>query len=189
MTDHYGIIEIYLFTGKKLWTLQQQNQGWPKNIEKNYGIRYSVLIELPYFNPVRYAVIDPMHNLFLDTAKHCMQYWINHDILSKDNLNLVEQRVSSLVAPRSVGRLPAKITSGFAGFSADQWRNWTISFSHWKICYPVSIIYSIGYYLLKQPLIKVICQSLQTSAEKKLWLIWIWFRSALNLLLVWFRSA
>ena len=100
-----------------------------KNIEKNYGIRYSVSIELPYFNPVRFAVIDPMHNLFLGTAKHCMQYWINHDILSKDDLNLVEQRVSFLVAPRSVGRLPAKITSGFAGFSADQWRNWTISFS------------------------------------------------------------
>ena len=44
-------------------------------IAKEYGVRYSCLIELPYFNPIRFAVIDPMHNLYLGTAKHVMEVW------------------------------------------------------------------------------------------------------------------
>lgn len=37
--------------------------------------------------------------------------------------------MSQLLVPHSVGRLPLKIGSGFSGFSAEQWRNWTICFS------------------------------------------------------------
>ena len=50
-------------------TKQQQ-----KAIQKKYGLRYSALIELPYFDPIRHTVIDPMHNLFLGTAKHCLDF-------------------------------------------------------------------------------------------------------------------
>ncbi|KAI0644445.1 hypothetical protein C8Q79DRAFT_876656, partial [Trametes meyenii] len=32
---------------------------------KSSGVRYSVLLELPYWRPTRYGVIDTMHNLFL----------------------------------------------------------------------------------------------------------------------------
>uniref|UniRef100_A0A1X7VJE2 Uncharacterized protein n=1 Tax=Amphimedon queenslandica TaxID=400682 RepID=A0A1X7VJE2_AMPQE len=67
-----------------------------KLIAKDYGLKYSALIELLYFHPVKHTPIDPMHNLFFGTAKHC--------------------------------RLPLKIESGFSGFSADQWRNWTMSY-------------------------------------------------------------
>ena len=38
--------------------------------ESRLGCRYSVLLKLPYFNPIRMLAIDPMHNLFLGTAKH-----------------------------------------------------------------------------------------------------------------------
>lgn len=41
-----------------------------KNIEKEFGSRYSVLYELPYYDAIRFPVIDAMHNLFLGTAKH-----------------------------------------------------------------------------------------------------------------------
>ena len=37
--------------------------------------------------------------------------------------------MSHLYAPHSVGRLPLKIGTGFSGFTADQWRNWTVGFS------------------------------------------------------------
>lgn len=37
--------------------------------ESFYGVRYSVLLALPYFDPVSFTVIDPMHNLFLGTGK------------------------------------------------------------------------------------------------------------------------
>ena len=100
-----------------------------KLIEKSYGIRYSVLNELPYFDPIRFTVVDPMHNLFLGTAKRCMENWTRNNILTKDDLQLIEKRMSELVAPHSMGRLPLKISSSFAGFSADQWRNWTVCYS------------------------------------------------------------
>jgi len=34
-------------------------------MEKATGVRYSEVFRLPYFDPVRMHVVDPMHNLFL----------------------------------------------------------------------------------------------------------------------------
>lgn len=105
-------------------TKQQQ-----KAIQKEYGLRYSALIELPYFDPIRHTVIDPMHNLFLGTAKHCLDLWMKREILTKSDIEKIENHMSHLYAPHSVGRLPLKIGTGFSGFTADQWRNWTVGFS------------------------------------------------------------
>lgn len=41
--------------------------------ELEIGCRYSVLLKLPYFDPVRMLLIDPMHNLFLGTAKYVVR--------------------------------------------------------------------------------------------------------------------
>ena len=35
------------------------------SLETQTGVKNSILMELPYFNPIRFTVIDPMHNLFL----------------------------------------------------------------------------------------------------------------------------
>ena len=75
------------------------------------------------------SVVDPMHNFFLGTAKFVTQFWIQNEIFSKEDIRKIEAIVSNHRAPRSVGRLPSKISSDFAGFSADQWRNWTLIFS------------------------------------------------------------
>ena len=48
-----------------------------KQLTSSYGIRYSVLINIPEFNPIRNHVIDPMHNLLLGTSKHMLEVWIN----------------------------------------------------------------------------------------------------------------
>ena len=42
--------------------------------ESASGCRYSVLLELPYFDAPRMLIVDPMHNLFLGSAKHFL-YW------------------------------------------------------------------------------------------------------------------
>jgi len=39
------------------------------NIESENGSRFSELMYLPYYDCVRFAITDPMHNLFLVTAK------------------------------------------------------------------------------------------------------------------------
>ena len=50
-------------------------------LERAYGVRYSVLLELPYFDPFSMTVIDPMHNLFLGTAKHMVNVWKSTGLL------------------------------------------------------------------------------------------------------------
>ena len=42
--------------------------------ESSHGCRYSVLLDLPYFDPVRMCIIDLMHNLYLGSAKHILKW-------------------------------------------------------------------------------------------------------------------
>ena len=43
-----------------------------KRLCSELGARYSVLQELEYFDRICYFAVDPMHNLYLGTAKHMM---------------------------------------------------------------------------------------------------------------------
>jgi hypothetical protein len=40
-----------------------------------YGVRWTELARLPYFNLVRYTIIDPMHNLLLGTFRFIMNIY------------------------------------------------------------------------------------------------------------------
>ena len=104
--------------------LQQQ-----KHVESEFGVRYSILLELLYWNPIRFSAIDPMHNMLLGTAKHVMNVWVDKNCITKRHFKVIESIVSKISTPRNVGRLPLKIGSGFAGFTADQWKNWVTVFS------------------------------------------------------------
>lgn len=46
-----------------------------KEFEQN-GVRWSEFLRLPYWNPLEFAVVDSMHNLFLNNCKHhCRNLW------------------------------------------------------------------------------------------------------------------
>ncbi len=55
--------------------LQAKTKYEQKSIIYEHGSRYSALHEVPYFSVVFNTIIDPMHNLFLGTAKHTLQTW------------------------------------------------------------------------------------------------------------------
>ena len=76
-------------------------------------------------------VLDPMHNLYLGTAKHIMRYiWKNENSsLLKDEDFKQMQNVVDSITPQDVGRIPGKIADCCVGFTADQWQNWTIFYS------------------------------------------------------------
>ena len=51
------------------------------------------------------------------------------DIISRNQLKLIQDYVNYTQLPSDVGRIPMKIESGFAGFTADQFKNWVILYS------------------------------------------------------------
>lgn len=105
------------------------NRSQQQTFESQHGLRYSELVQLPYFEISRYCVVDPMHNLFEGTAHHFMKTILKSDLLTDDAMKIVEERALAIQPPSDVGRLPLKVASKFAGFKADQWRNWIIIFS------------------------------------------------------------
>lgn len=98
-------------------------------IEVQTGIKYSVLIELDYFDPIRFTIVDPMHNLFLGTTKTMMKLiWFKQGLIQDANFPVLQTRVDSMTIPSDLGRIPHKILS-FGSFTAEQWKNWVIIYS------------------------------------------------------------
>ena len=104
-------------------------------LESKYGCRYSELLDLPYFDPIRMTIIDPMHNLYLGTAKHILKdVWTEQGLINQKTMSLIQNRVNVTSTPNYVGRIPLKIASFFSGFTADQFKNWTNLFSIMALC-------------------------------------------------------
>ncbi|SMN02100.1 hypothetical protein SPONN_442 [uncultured Candidatus Thioglobus sp.] len=98
-------------------------------LQKTYGVQYSELTRLSYLNIVRNHVIDPMHNMYLGTAKLMIKVWKDCDLLKKEHLLIIQQKVNEFSVPYGIGRIPYKIGSNFSGLTADQWLNWTNLYS------------------------------------------------------------
>ena len=142
-TECFGEKPDYSNFDKSLWVLRtiQETREKASNykdartkaaqvkIERDYGIRYTALHELPYFDTVRMCCVDPMHNLLLGTAKHITEIWKKQSILTSKDFGIIQERVNSFISPADIGRIPSKISSGFSGFTAEQWKNWVIIFS------------------------------------------------------------
>ena len=54
--------------------------------------------------------------------------WIKQKLLSDEAL-LIENRAKHFVVPYDIGRLPSNVSSGYGGFTANQWSNWITIFS------------------------------------------------------------
>ena len=68
--------------------------------ESASGCRYSVLLKLPYFDAPRMLIIDPMHNLFLGSAKHFLKaILIDKFIISEAQFDTLQARVDSSKSP------------------------------------------------------------------------------------------
>ena len=109
--------------------LKETTKAGVKRLESKFSLRYSVLLSLPYFDPVRYTAIDPMHNLLLGTGKHTFKVWLAKGILSEHSLAEIDRRAKLVQVPSDIGRLPTNISSNYGGFKADQWRSWITVYS------------------------------------------------------------
>ena len=97
----------------------------PESICKQTGVRWSELLRLPYFDPVRFVTVDLMHCLFLGITKWIVKrIWVDEEILTTNTLKMVQKKMNEFQIPSDLGRIPKKIHAreGFSNFIADQWR-------------------------------------------------------------------
>lgn len=105
-----------------------------ESLETATGVKHSILTELPYFDPVKFTIIDPMHNLFLGSAKHVMKnIWLKRGIITNDQLDVIQNRIDSLQVLTGLGRIPRKVSSNFSGFTAEQLKNWVLLYSMYAL--------------------------------------------------------
>ena len=121
--------QIYLTERLQTATIRCNTRSQKYKLEREYGVRNSVLLELPYFDAPRMCIVDPMHNLLLGTAKRMIELWKSLHIISPKQYDEVQERVDSHVCPSDIGRVPSKIASFFSGSTAEQLKNWTLFFS------------------------------------------------------------
>ena len=92
-------------------------------------------IRLPYFNSVRFCVVDPIHCLFLGVAKWIVtKLWIGEGILNHENLKIMQERADMIKITSDLGRRPVRIVTGetgegFLNFTADMWKTFIIIFA------------------------------------------------------------
>ena len=119
-------------SAEKLRKLKTQSKV--DKLSKKVGINYySALLDLEYFDVIRFCAIDPMHNLFLGTAKHVFKLWISEGHLSKQQLKQIEEKLVKMEVPPEMGRLPKNISSNHGSYTAEQWKNWTLVYSMYAL--------------------------------------------------------
>ena len=98
-------------------------------IEREFGVRFTELLRLPYFDTIQFSVIDVMHNVLLGTAKLMVTIWKEKGILSNQQFQTIQILCDKFIIPSGIGRIPYKISSGFSSFTADQWKHRTLIYS------------------------------------------------------------
>ncbi|GBC24892.2 uncharacterized protein LOC114575947 [Rhizophagus irregularis DAOM 181602=DAOM 197198] len=106
----------------ELWRQCRTQEERKKHVSDTH-VRWSEMLRLPYFNPIRHLIVDPMHCLFLGIAHWIVKkLWIDSGKITKKDLELMERRAKALKVPADIRRIPYKIATGegFSGFTVNQ---------------------------------------------------------------------
>ena len=112
-------------------TLKCSSKSERDRKESEVGCRYSSLLQLPYFDAVRMLIIDPMHNMYLGTAKTIFnKVWLQRGIVDATGLRKINDRIQSWFVPPEVqfSRLPP-IMEHSSSLTAEQWMIWVNYYS------------------------------------------------------------
>ncbi|OAD70080.1 hypothetical protein PHYBLDRAFT_115470, partial [Phycomyces blakesleeanus NRRL 1555(-)] len=88
------------------------------------NVCWSELHCLQYFDIVCCTIIDPMHNLFLGTAKRMMERWLADKLIDDKKLIAMQKAVKKVVLLPDYMSLGTKIAKGFPYMKADEWISW-----------------------------------------------------------------
>lgn len=67
--------------------------------------------------------------IFFGIAKHAFKTWKDLGILTTSDYEIIQSKVDLMNPPPKLGRIVRKINSGFASFTANEWKNWILIYS------------------------------------------------------------
>ena len=81
-------------------------------------VRFTILSELEYFEPVTMLVVDPMHNLHLGITKHIVKLFKDNHLITDAHMREMQAQLNRIGGSRRYGRMRTKIEGNMANFTA-----------------------------------------------------------------------
>ncbi|KAJ3766541.1 hypothetical protein FB446DRAFT_653639 [Lentinula raphanica] len=114
----------FLKTGAEAW-LKADTSKDREVIENFYGTRYSELWRLPYWDPTKQLLVDPMHTIFLILMQRNRtgSQSLSRRPQPPSVLRMVQKSVTETTVPSWIARPPSDVGHQKAGvLKADHWR-------------------------------------------------------------------
>ena len=93
-----------------------RSENAAEKLASQLGVTFTVSFELLYYTSIEMCMIEPMHNLFLETAKRVFSKWIEEDIITRAGLVKPQERKEQISSLSDIGRLPGNIKSNDGGY-------------------------------------------------------------------------
>lgn len=139
-------------------TLNARTKTARAELESASGVRYSELFRLPYFDPIKAHLVDPMHNVLLGTAKHAFNIWLKTGLLDDKKVEIIDKSMKEMGTTRELGRT-VKSMALHKTMKAEEWKNWVLVYS----LYCLKDIMPKAHYNLWQIFVRA-CKLLLTNA-------------------------
>lgn len=79
-----------------------------KKVTRKYGVRWSILLNPPYYDAVQFTIVDPMHNL-LGSAKSFINILKENCILKSRHFSTLQASTDKFTVPTGICHIPKKI--------------------------------------------------------------------------------
>jgi len=89
-------------------------------VAQSTGVKYSVLLQLDYWNPIRHVVVDSLHCFWLGICRTLMKKWRDNKWASGKALDTMQKRLNAMRVPPHVCRLLNKWASNMSGLTGHQ---------------------------------------------------------------------
>ena len=113
------------------WRKCKNNEARKRHARKTHA-RWSEMLCLPYFDPIRFLPVDPMHNLFIGIAYLIVKrLWLGHGKITLDDLTKIQKHMNNIHPPSEIGRISHKIDvgEGFSNLTANEWKNFFLIYA------------------------------------------------------------
>ena len=62
------------------------------------------MLRLPYFDPIRFLPVDPMHNLFIGIASLIVKWlWLGYGKITLKELTKIQKHMDTIHPPSEIG--------------------------------------------------------------------------------------